>query len=115
MVPVLAGPWSTNQRGYGHARPTTVFNGGDPTGLVQHIRWKTWGGARAIGVGTGWYVGPHQSTAEGTQEPVRIVVFQLGYCHGRRAYEAIEWYFPQHGGRFQPNSYIEACTGEYHE
>ena len=67
----------------------------------------------AVGHGLGLYVGPHQSNAEGRRETAKIVVFQLGYCHGRRAYEAIEWYFPQHGQHFDPREYIEACTDTY--
>ena len=114
QVPILAGPWGSYQKGYGHTKPTTIFNGGDSTGLVQHIQWKTWGGARAIGTGTAEWVGPRQDVAEGTQQPARIVLFQLGSCRGRRAYDAIEWYFPQHGQHFNPHQYINACTGTYY-
>jgi hypothetical protein len=113
-APVLAGPWASGQRGYGHVRPTTIYNGGDPSGLITHTHWRSWGGARAIGDGLGWWVGPHQDEAEGRRESVRVVAFQLGSCHGRRAYDAIEWYFPRHGQRFLANEYIQACTGEYH-
>jgi hypothetical protein len=112
--PILAGPWSMGQKGYGHVRPVTIFNGGDPTGLVRYIHWTSWGGRQAIGEGIGTYVGPHQITAEGTQQIARIVLFQLGRCRGRRAYDAIEWYYPQHGERFNPRQYINACTGAYY-
>lgn len=64
-VPVLAGPWGRDQEGYGHAKPSAVYNGGDGTGLVKQIRWLTWGRAKAIGEGTGLYVGPDQHTFEG--------------------------------------------------
>ena len=114
QVPILAGPWGTYQKGYGPTKPTTIFNGGDPTGLVQHIQWKTGGGTQAIGAGTAEWVGPHQDVAEGAQQPARIVLFQLGSCRGRRAYDAIEWYFPQHGQHFDPHQYINACTGTYY-
>jgi hypothetical protein len=113
--PVLAGPWSRSQEGYGHAKPMTVFNGGDPTGLVRRIHWSSWGGPQALGTGVSDYVGAHQSVAEGTPQPVKIVAFQLGLCHGRRAYDAIEWYFPQHGQRFNAHVYINDCTGSYHQ
>ena len=113
-VPVLAGPWASNQQGYGHVRPRTVFNGGDPTGLVTHIHWTSWGRGRATGVGISQYVGPEQSVAEGTQQTVRVVLFQLGTCKSKRAYNAIEWYFPGHGQHFDPRTYINACTGSYH-
>ncbi len=114
QVPILAGPWGTGQKGYGHTKPTTIFNGGDPTGLVQHIQWKTWGDMQAIGTGTAEWVGPRQDVAGGTEQPARIVLFQLGSCRGRRAYDAIEWYFPQHGQHFNPHRYINACTGTYY-
>jgi hypothetical protein len=114
-IPILAGPWAPNQKGYGHARPGTVFNGGDPTGLVTHIHWSSWGGAKAIGTGTSDYVGPNQSVAMGTEEPARIVAFHLGSCHGRRAYDAVEWYFLLHDGRFSAGTYIDPCTGTYYQ
>jgi hypothetical protein len=44
---------------------------------------------------------------------VSIVLFQLGRCHGRLAYDAIEWYFPRHGQKISPGTYISACTGTY--
>jgi hypothetical protein len=112
---ILAGPWAPHQSGYGQARPSKIFNGGDPTGLVTHIQWATWGGAKAIGTGISVYVGPNQSVAAGTEESARVVAFHLGSCHGRRAYDAIEWYFPQHGDRFNAGDYIDPCTGTYYE
>jgi hypothetical protein len=112
--PILAGPWASYQEGYGHVRPSTVFNGGDPTGLVRQIEWLTWGGSRAVGVGLGFYVAPNQITAEGTRQSVVIVLFQLGTCHRRRAYNAMEWYFPEHSEHFNPHQYINACTGQYY-
>jgi hypothetical protein len=114
-VPILAGPWSTGQKGYGHAKPRTIFNGGDPTGLVKTIRWTSWGGHRATGTGTAEWVGPHQSVAQGQFEKgAKVVLFQLGSCHGRSAYNAIEWYFPSHGQKFSSGTYINACTGTYY-
>jgi hypothetical protein len=114
-LPILAGPAVPRiEQGYGHVRPATVFNGGDPTGLVSSIHWSSWGGAQAIGTGRSDYVGPHQSVAAGSEEPARIVAFRLGICRGRRAYDAVEWYFPEHGQHFSPGSYIDACTGGYY-
>jgi hypothetical protein len=110
--PILAGPWSLNQEGYGHVRPRAVFNGGDPTGLIRRIEWLTWGGPRAVGVGISTYVAPGQITAEGRPESAVIVLFKLGTCHGRRAYDAIQWYFPEHGEHFDPHrAGYKICTG----
>ncbi|MBV8216956.1 MAG: hypothetical protein JO325_00715 [Solirubrobacterales bacterium] len=114
-IPILAGPWAPGQKGYGHVKPATIFNGGDPTGLVKAIHWKSWGQRRAIGTGTALWVGPHQFVAQGKFENgASIVLFQLGRCDGRLAYNAIEWYFPQHGQKFSPGTYINACTGTYY-
>jgi hypothetical protein len=114
QVPILAGSRDPAQRGYGHVKPSKIFNGGDPTGLIYDIKWKTWGGAQAIGTGTAEYVGPHEDVAEGTQMSARVVLFQLGRCRHRRAYDAIEWYFPELGEHFKPHQYINACTGTYY-
>ena len=114
-VPVLGQPVGvfTNGRGFGEVRPATVFNGGDPTGLVMGITWSSWGGSTAIGTGTSDYVGPNQLVATGTQEPVTIAAFNLGTCDGKLMYQAVEWYFPQHGQTFNPSQYENICTGTY--
>jgi len=49
-------------------RPNLVSNGGDPAGVIVAISWKSWGGARAIGVGTSDYVAPGQTLAGGLQK-----------------------------------------------
>jgi hypothetical protein len=115
-VPVLgrrAGDFDYNSQGFGEVRPATVFNGGDPTGLVMHITWSSWGGNTAIGTGTSDYVGPNQTVAGGTEETVTIVAFDLGTCGGTLMYQAVEWYFPQHGQNFNPSQYEDICTGSY--
>ncbi len=99
--------------GFGQIRPSRIFNGGDPTGLVTHITWKSWGGPRAVGTGTSDYVGPAQSVAAGTEQTATVVAFNLGTCHGKRMYRAVEWYFPQHGQTFSPSRYENVCTGAY--
>ena len=37
--------------GFGTARPSAIFNGGDPSGLVTHIHWTSWGQSVATGRG----------------------------------------------------------------
>jgi hypothetical protein len=112
-TPVLGREWASSQEGYGTARPSKISNGGDPTGIVVDVTWDSWGGPRAIGQGISTYVAPNQTVAEGTQQPATVVAFHLGRCDGKPAYRAIEWYFPQHGGTFDPDHYIEICTGDY--
>ncbi len=113
-VPVLGHSRAVGQRGYGHARPSEVFNGGDPTGLVTNIHWASWGGSRAVGVGTSTYVWPGTAVADnGPNSRAHIVAFHRGTCRGRKSYNAIEWYFPEYGETFDPHTYIDACTGAY--
>jgi len=114
-IPVLgqlAGVFAQGQ-GFGQAQPAKIFNGGDPTGLVTHITWPSWGGRKAIGSGTAEYVGPDQSVATGTQKPATVVAFHLGTCDGKLMYQAVEWYFPGAGQSFDPTHYENICTGSY--
>ena len=112
-VPVLGHAWGSDQQGYGTAGPATIDNGGDPTGLVSDVHWSGWGDAQAIATGVSTYVGPNQIVADGTQQPATVVAWNLGTCHGAPSYNAVEWFFPQHGAKFDPNNYINACTGQY--
>ena len=99
--------------GFGLIRPSRIFNGGDPTGLVTDVTWTSWGGASATGTGTSEYVGPGQSVAAGRGEAATVVAFDLGTCGGKLMYRAVEWYFPQHGQSFRPGGYEDICTGSY--
>src|SRR5690242_5464978 len=47
-APTLGTTWAPSQQGYGEVRPRVIFNGGDPTGLVQNISWTSWGGEQAL-------------------------------------------------------------------
>jgi hypothetical protein len=115
-VPTLgqpAGDFAHGSSGFGQVKPSKIFNGGDPTGLVTDVTWSSWGGAQATGTGTSDYVGPNQSVAQGTEESATVVAFNLGTCDGKVMYQAVEWYFPQHGQAFNPNQYENICTGTY--
>jgi hypothetical protein len=108
----LAGDFAHGQ-GFGQVKPSRIFNGGDPSGLVTGVVWSSWGGAQATGTGTAEYLGPNQTIAQGTEEPATVVAFDLGTCDGKLMYQAIEWYFPQHGQSFSPSTYQDICTGSY--
>jgi hypothetical protein len=108
----LAGDFSQGS-GFGQVEPAEVFNGGDPTGLVSAITWSSWGGPTATGTGTSDYVAPGQTVAGGSEDPVTIVAFDLGTCNGTLMYQAVEWYFPQYGGAFDPDQYENVCLGTY--
>lgn len=113
-MPVLGRRWRPSfQQGYGEVKPATIFNGGDPTGRVIQVRWLSWGTLRATGRGLGWYVGSSQSVAGGKLEPATVVAFNLGTCRGKLMYQAIEWFFPKYGQKFDPGTYINICTGQY--
>ena len=85
-VPTLGRQWAPNQKGYGKVEPRTIFNGGDPTGLVQHVRWTRWGRPRALGSGFGYWVWPGLGVADGsTRSRAVVVAYDLGRCRGRLA------------------------------
>jgi hypothetical protein len=114
-VPTLgrvAGDFAHGQ-GFGQVKPSRIFNGGDPSGLVTGVVWSSWGGSRATATGTADYVGPNQAVLDGKEETATVVAFDLGPCDGKLMYQAIEWYFPQHGQSFNPNTYEDICAGSY--
>jgi hypothetical protein len=80
---------------------------------VTHLVWTSWGGPRAVASGRTDYVEPGQSVATGTEQGVTIVAFNLGTCDGKLMYEAVEWYFPQHGQDFDASHYQNICSGSY--
>lgn len=100
--PTLGTVWAPNQQGYGEVAPTTIFNGGDPTGLVSNITWDNWGASRATGTGTGLWVDPRKSVADGQRLRATVVAYDLGTCKGRPAYLHVTWYFPSKGESFNP-------------
>jgi hypothetical protein len=108
----LAGDFAHGE-GFGQVKPSRIFNGGDPTGLVTGVVWSAWGGAQAMATGTSDYVGPNQAVLSGTEETATVVAFDLGTCDGKLMYQAVEWYFPQHGQSFNPDTYEDICTGSY--
>jgi len=40
-----------NGIGWGTHQPREIFNGGDPSGMIQAISWSTWGKTRTYGFG----------------------------------------------------------------
>jgi hypothetical protein len=114
-VPTLGQAVGTffNGQGFGQVRPTSFFNGGDPTGRVTAVTWNSWGGPTAVGTGTGYWVGPNQLVAGASPQPVAIEAFDLETCAGKPMYGAVEWYFPEHAEHFDPKNYEDICTGQY--
>ena len=93
-VPVL-GSALPDTHGFGHAHPSLLSSGPAATVTVQHLRWTHWGAKEATGLGQGWYVPDNaRSQADGKLATEKVVVFDLGRCHGKRAYRKYEWYLP---------------------
>lgn len=99
--------------GLGEVKPSEINFNGDPTSYVTGIAWTSWGGTQAVGQGMSTYVAPGQMTAQGHRETATVVAFDPGRCSGTYAYQAVEWYFPEHGEQFSPTQYRNVCTGAY--
>src|SRR5699024_1388460 len=39
-----------------------------------------------------------------------LVAYDLGRCAGHRAYRKLQWFFPTHGGAFDPAAGMEICA-----
>jgi hypothetical protein len=67
--------------GFGEIEPNVVSLGGDPTSVVTNVRWRTWGGPRAIGSGKGWFLPPNApDVAHGHYAKARLIAWDRGYC-----------------------------------
>lgn len=95
-------------KGFGTAKPSTVFLGGDPTGRVTSITWHDWGHSQTVGYGRGWC--PGQSVAAGHPCSAALHVTSLGTCHGRRAYKKLDFTFKM-GSRWTQGSKWNICSG----
>jgi hypothetical protein len=101
--------------GFGQVAPTYIGVSGVAGGGLQvsSISWSNWGAPEAMGQG---------QTIDGTGQsgpisswplvPATVVAFDLGSCDGGPpAYEKVEWYIPQDGHTFDPNTAMNACNG----
>jgi hypothetical protein len=83
--------------GWGTVRPAAIFNGGDPSGSVTDIHWRSWGGPTAIGWGRNPIFKPgggyfaHPVAAE-------LKASALGHCGARRAYTRLQIRVPKRPG-----------------
>ena len=88
-VPVLGSTrFAPHGVGWGHAHPAHIFNGGDPSGDIIHVRWQHWGAPRSHGKGKTFIFKPQGGYYA---HPVRIKLRaqDLGQCpggNGRPAY-----------------------------
>jgi hypothetical protein len=102
-----------NGRGFGQVKPGRVDFGGDPTSFVTNVKWQSWGGARAVGHGTAFWVWPGWCVACGAVKlPATVVAFGRTTCQGHSAYAYVEWFFPSRGMSFNRRLAGEnVCTG----
>jgi hypothetical protein len=96
--PTLGAVWGPGgQKGFGEVRPTETFAGGDPTSILEDLRWSGWGEPTATATGTGDWTPPDGIVADSVPRPARVTASNLGTCHGKPAYRTIKWYFPTEG------------------
>ncbi len=91
--------YAPRSEGFGTVRPATIFNGGDPSGLVTKIQWTTWGGATAAGHGLNAIFKPHGGYYS---QLVRIdlIARDKGTCPGssQQAYRQLLFRVPNRPG-----------------
>ncbi len=74
-----------NGEGWGGERPGTIFNGGDPSGLISEVEWEAWGGPVARGHGLNSIFKPHGGYYR-HQVTILLKATDLGRCEGKAAY-----------------------------
>ena len=93
-----------NGVGWGTYRPREIFNGGDPSGLVQTITWRSWGKPEAYGNGKTYIFKPTGGYYPGSVN-IELRASNLGHCtsSGPLAYEHLDARVPtKPGGRLGP-------------
>jgi hypothetical protein len=89
-------------RGWGTAEPKRLYNGGVPSGDIDHIHWESWGGPTAIGWGRGWIYQPRGGYYDRSVR-VKLRALDIGNCAGQRAYRHLSVRRPSRpGGKLGP-------------
>lgn len=83
--------------GFGTAEPSTIFNGGDPSGQVTKIHWTGWGNPTAIGYGLNPIFKPHGGYYRKPAQ-IELRATDLGMCGSQSAYTKLEARVPKHPG-----------------
>lgn len=95
--PTLGSHLGGATKGFGQVKPKTVELGGDPTGDVTKLTWKSWGTAVAVGTGRGYYPPPGKPVADAVSVPVTLKASSLGTCKGHKAYTRLSFTFHYKG------------------
>jgi hypothetical protein len=85
--------------GFGTAHPADIYNGGDPSGHVTHIRWTDWGPTVATGVGLNAILQPQGGYYPGLVT-IQLRAYDIGRCtaHGPLAYRKLSAREPSRPG-----------------
>jgi hypothetical protein len=86
-----------NGSGWGGPEPERVFNGGDPSGLITEIHWRSWGGKEAIGFGRTPIFKPRGGYYPGLVQ-IELRAHALGRCGIQPAYTGLSVRVPRHPG-----------------
>ncbi len=107
-VPVL-GDAAAGSFGFGKAHPRVIAVANDIITQIHRISWRNWGATQASGTGTGYWIPAGKPASDARAAPARIVAFDLGSCHGVRAYRKVEWWLPSRGGHFTARNAAPTC------
>jgi hypothetical protein len=101
----------TSGSGWGKAHPKTIDNGGDPSGIVDHLRWTHWGHKKAFGKGK-TFVNKPQGGFYRRPATIRLRASDLGMCHRKLAYKKLYYRVAKKpGGRIQKHWHPWAVKG----
>lgn len=107
-LPVL-GDANAGSAGFGKAHPGLVALGNDIIVHVSKIHWSDWGAKQANATGTGYWIPAGKPASQARSAPAKVIAFDLGTCHGVRAYLKFEWWLPSRGGHFSARNAFDAC------
>jgi hypothetical protein len=107
-LPVL-GDANGGTAGFGQARPRVIALANDIITQIHGITWGNWGATQASGAGTGYWIPAGKPASDSQAAPAKIVAFDLGSCHGVRAYRKVEWWLPSRGGHFSAQNATPTC------
>jgi hypothetical protein len=102
VVPVLGSKNlypGTYDRGWGTAHPRRIYNGGDASGLISHVRWTHWGATRSHAWGKNAIFKP-SGGYYAKRVRIEIRALDLGHCHrgSRLAYTRMKEREPKRPG-----------------
>jgi hypothetical protein len=81
-------PRPSVKSGWGDFRPVSIDYEGDGTASFARVRWSSWGQPTAYGHGVSVIFAPQGGHVEVRGE---LRASLLGQCHGRRAYEHVDY------------------------